>query len=161
MNPKNSLLLLAVLVEADHHCVDNRLEDYLAAGLPDQSCCSTGSTGKRECLFTSGCNEHGVCCYDPISHTDYKISSLMGQTGHCCAHFKDCASQVCLGGACWEQQQVYEAGGGVTWDKHDMTTGILVLAISLLLLLCCLVIMCCMKNLKKRQNCKEDQPSSS
>ena len=71
--------------------------------LPNLACCNSdfkSQLNSQRCLFTSLCNGQGVCCVDPFRYAEYKAERQMAQAGQCCEIAPDCASQICLGGAC-------------------------------------------------------------
>ena len=101
-----ALIVLLLLIGRTEAKICNEVSIDSEEDLPDLACCAPGKTLSLEsvhqqCLFTSHCNIHGVCCADPGSHERYVTSSAMAQVGHCCESASDCALGNCIGGACW------------------------------------------------------------
>ena len=67
----------------------------------------------------------------------------MALTGHCCEHYGDCTSGICIGGACWPSKN-FE----LEEIEHMQKTQLIVFGVVAALLLICLISFCCMKNLK-------------
>ena len=52
------------------------------------------------CVFTSECNELGVCCQNPLNYEGYKPLQQISPTGTCCIYAGDCRSGICIGQVC-------------------------------------------------------------
>ena len=71
----------------------------LQSQLPDLSCCDM-TTEIDPCVFTSECNELGVCCQNPLNYEGYKPLQQISPTGTCCIYAGDCRSGICIGQVC-------------------------------------------------------------
>ena len=65
-----ALIVMLLLIGRTEAKICNEVSSDLAADLPDLACCAPGKTlplesFNQQCLFTSHCNIHGVCCADP------------------------------------------------------------------------------------------------
>lgn len=145
------LLLLAILPLSQVQpklCNDQSGQDPQTLGLPDLACCGISlpvAEQDLKCLYTSACNLHGTCCQSPSLHSEYQSASRMGQTGHCCEHAEDCASGICIGGACWSKQD-----SELAQYAHNQKQQLVIAAIVALLVLICIISFCCMHGLKMR-----------
>ena len=82
-------------------CLVNKQESQR----PDTSCCNMESE-TNQCLFTSSCNQLGVCCQDPFQFEEYKPLTQLAQPGQCCKYAGDCMSGICIGQACREGEAI-------------------------------------------------------
>ena len=65
-----ALIFLLLLIGKTEAKICNEVSSDPAEDLPDRACCASGKTPpleslNQQCLFTSHCNIHGVCCADP------------------------------------------------------------------------------------------------
>ena len=143
-----ALIVLLLLIGRTEAKICNEVSSDLAEDLPDLACCAPGKTlplesFNQQCLYTSHCNIHGVCCADPGQHERYEKSSAMAQNGHCCESASDCANGNCIGGACWPHHEVED-------EYHSQKIQLYLLGIGGVLMLCCATTCCYLRNLRKR-----------
>ena len=51
-------ILLMLRLSHGTQCMESDLKD----NRPDLACCDTNSSGAEQCVYTSQCNDLGVCC---------------------------------------------------------------------------------------------------
>ena len=66
---KKSTVLIAQIIQiaTSSQCLVSKLDSQR----PDTACCNMSSE-KNQCLFTSSCNQLGVCCQDPTQFEAYE-----------------------------------------------------------------------------------------
>ena len=74
----------------------------------------------------------------------------MAQTGQCCEHAGDCATGICIGGACWPEYDTDDEKRD-QFVKVAVIIGVIVIA---LICACVISIKCMNANIKMRINLK-------
>ena len=74
------LSCLALLFQSSIADKCNVISSKDTAGLPNMACCDPDAL-TQQCLFTSICNTHAVCCANPAEHLGYLSNRQMAQTG--------------------------------------------------------------------------------